>query len=72
MIMIPDLTDDKKMARQGRLSALYKARRETAEIARDYATRLFHSVEDADKWDIDSLTELLEEVRALTVMIKDQ
>lgn len=33
---------------------------------------MLHSVEDADKWDIDSLTELLEEVRALTVMIKDQ
>ena len=60
------------MARQGRLSALYKARRETAETARDYVTRMLHSVEDADKWDIDSLTELLEEVRAITLMVKGQ
>jgi len=70
--MIPDLSDEQKMARQGRLSALYKARRETAEKARDYATRLFHSVEDADKWDIDSLVDLLDEVKSLTVMIKEQ
>ena len=70
--MIPDLSDEQKMARQGRLSVLYKARRETAEQARDHATRLLHSVEDADKWDIDSLVDLLDEVKALTVMIKEQ
>ena len=70
--MIPDLSDEQKMAHQGRLSVLYKARRETAEKARDYATRLFHSVEDADKWDIDSLEELLKEVSTLTVMIKER
>jgi hypothetical protein len=70
--MIPDLSDDQKMARQGRLSALYKARKETADKARDHVARMLANVESSDQWDIDRLTELLEEVRALTVMMKDQ
>lgn len=70
--MIPDLTDSEKMARLGRLSALHKARREAAEKARDYASWMLGHLDDSDKWDVDSLSDALTEIKALTAMIKDQ
>lgn len=70
--MIPDLSDAEKMARLGRLSALNKARRERAEKARDYVSRMLANLDVSEKWDIDSLSELLTEIKALTAMIKDQ
>lgn len=70
--MIPDINDAEKMARLGRLSALHKARKERAEKARDYAVWMLGHLDESDKWDIESLSDALTEIKALTAMIKEQ
>lgn len=60
------------MARLGRLSALHKARREAAEKARDYVSRMLANLDESDKWDVESLSDLLTEIKLLTAIIKDQ
>ena len=69
--MIPDLSNDADMIRKGRLSALHKARKETAEQARDMCSRMLNHVDDSSLWDIDRLAELFREIQAINLMIDD-
>ena len=70
--MIPDLSDDSKMARLGRLSALYKARREAAQRLRDTLIPLLNSIEMQGKhWDVSGVTKLCDEINTLNRMIEE-
>lgn len=63
---LPDLSDDKRMAQVGRLSTLYKARREAAQRLRDKVVPMLNSIENgSDGWDVDGLAELAEHIREL-------
>lgn len=70
--MLPDLSDDKRMAQVGRLSVLYKARRETAQRVRDKVVPMLNSIENgSDGWDVDGLVELVEQIKELNRAIDD-
>ena len=70
--MLPDLSDDKRMAQVGRLSVLYKARRETAQRVRDKVVPMLNSIENgSDGWDVDGLVELVEQIQELNRAIDD-
>ena len=70
--MLPDLTDDKRMAQVGRLSVLFKARREAAQRVRDKVVPMLNNIEGGgDGWDVDGLVELVEEVRSLNHKIAE-
>lgn len=70
--MLPDLSDDKRMAQVGRLSVLFKARREAAQKVRDKVVPMLNSIEGGgDGWDVDGLTELVEEIRSLNQKIAE-
>lgn len=64
--MLPDLSDEKRMAQVGRLSVLFKARREAAQKVRDKVVPMLNSIEGGgDGWDVNGLVELVEEIQAL-------
>lgn len=70
--MLPDLSDDKRMAQVGRLSVLYKARREAAQRVRDKVVPMLNSIENgSDGWDVDGLVELVEQIKELNRAIDD-
>lgn len=69
--MIPDLSNTEEMARRGRLSALYKARAETAEKARDSAVRMLNNLDNSSVWEPSVLADYLTEIQLLTRMIND-
>jgi hypothetical protein len=59
------------MARKGRLSALYKARDETARKARDSASRMLNDIDSSLMWEPSVLADYLTEIQLLTRMIND-
>ena len=70
--MLPDLSDDKRMAQVGRLSVLFKARREAAQKVRDKVAPMLNSIEGGgDGWDVNGLVELVEEIQALNRAIAE-
>jgi predicted nucleic acid-binding protein len=69
--MIPDLSDEKEMARRGRLSALYKARQDTAEKARDIAVRMLNNLDNSAVWEPQVVADYFTEIQLLTQMIKE-
>lgn len=70
--MLPDLSDDKRMAQVGRLSVLFKARREAAQKVRDKVVPMLNSIEGGgDGWDVNGLVELVEEIQALNRAIAE-
>ncbi len=69
--MIPDLSDTEEMARRGRLSALYKARAETAEKARDSAVRMLNNLDNAYTWEPQVVADYFSEIQLLTRMIQE-
>ncbi len=71
MTMIPDLSDTEKLLRSGKLSALYKARQETAEKARDIAVRMLNNLDNSAVWEPSVLAEYFTEIQLLTQMIKE-
>jgi hypothetical protein len=70
--MLPDLSDDKRMAQVGRLSVLFKARREAAQKVRDKVVPMLNSIEGGgDGWNVNGLVELVEEIQALNRAIAE-
>ena len=70
--MLPDLSDDKRMAQVGRLSVLYKARREAAQRVRDKVVPMLNSIENGSEgWDVDGVAQLLRLIRQLNRAIDD-
>jgi sugar-specific transcriptional regulator TrmB len=69
--MIPDLSNETEMAREGRLSRLYRARAKTSEQARDMAARMLNHIEDSALWEIDKLADLFREIEELNLMIAE-
>lgn len=70
--MLPDLSDDKRMAQVGRLSVLFKARREAAQKVRDKVVPMLNSIENgSDGWDVVGLAELVEQIQELNRAIDD-
>lgn len=70
--MLPDLTDDVKMAHIGKMTVLRKARREVAKKLRDRLIPMLNSVEmEGDSWNVSGVVELVEEIHALNQAIAD-
>jgi hypothetical protein len=69
--MIPDLSNNEEMARRGRLSALHKARHETAEKARDCVSRMLNNLDNAAVWEPSVVSDYFTEIQLLTQMIKE-
>ena len=71
--MTPDLSDDQKMARIGRLTVLRKARRETAQKLRDSLLPMLNSIErEGDAWDVAGIVELVESIKEFNHLISEQ
>jgi hypothetical protein len=69
--MLPDLSDDKQMARVGRLSVLFKARRECAQALRDKLVPMLNSIETMNKaWDVDGVVELVDQIKEINAAIE--
>lgn len=70
---LPDLSDDKRMARLGRLSVLFKARREAAMKLRDKLVPMLNSIENMNSaWDVDGVVEIVDQIKALNHAIEEQ
>lgn len=70
--MLPDLSDEKRMARTGRLSVLFKARRETAQKLRDKLVPMLNSIENMNSaWDVDGVVELVDQIKELNAAINE-
>jgi hypothetical protein len=69
--MIPDLSSDEEMARRGRLSALHKARHDTAEKARDITVRMLNNLDNSAVWMPSVVADYFTEIQVLTQMIKE-
>lgn len=71
--MLPDLSDEKRMARLGRLSVLFKARREAAMKLRDKLVPMLNSIENMNgAWDVDGVVEIVDQIKALNQAIEEQ
>jgi hypothetical protein len=69
--MIPDLSNEAEMLKQGRLSALYRARGKCAEQARDMSARMLNDVGASATWDIEKLAGLFREIEQINLMIAE-
>lgn len=71
--MIPDLTNEARLAKIGRMTVLRKARREVAMKIRDLIVPMLNSMENGGMaWQIDGLTALVEELNQLNKLISEQ
>jgi hypothetical protein len=71
--VIPDLTDEARLAKIGRMTVLRKARRETAMKIRDLIVPMLNSMENGGMaWQIDGLIGLVEELNQLNKLISEQ
>lgn len=72
--MLPDLSDDKRMAQTGRLSVLFKARREAAQKLRDKLVPILNSIEGVggNVWDLEGVSLLLSDIQELNAEIERQ
>ena len=72
-MVIPDLSDTESMARVGRISTLYKARRKAAQELRDSLIPLLNSIErEGNHWDVSKIPDLVETIMALNKAIEEQ
>jgi len=71
--MIPDISNDDKMASIGRMTVLRKARREAAQKLRDRMVPLINNLErpSEGEWNLDGAKELIDEINALTAKIAE-
>ena len=71
--MLPDLSNDEKMARIGRLSVLRSARRDAAKRLRDTLIPILNKIEgnEANAWEVDGITDLVNEINELTAKINE-
>jgi hypothetical protein len=70
--MIPDISDDAKMAHIGRMTVLRKARRDVAKKLRDRLVPMLNAIELEDNsWDVEGIVELVDEIRALNQSIAE-
>lgn len=68
--MLPDISDTEKMARVGRLSTLYKARRKAAQELRNMLVPMLNNIEgDGDGWSVAGVPELVAEIEAINKAI---
>lgn len=71
--MIPDLTDEARLAKIGRMTVLRKARREVAMKIRDLIVPMLNSMENGGMaWQIDGLVGLVDELNQLNQLISEQ
>lgn len=70
--MIPDLSDEAKMAHIGRMSVLMSARRKAAKQLRDRIVPILNSIEmEGNHWDVSGVVELVEQIQALNKAIEE-
>lgn len=70
---LPDISDNEKMARTGRLSTLYAARRKAAQQLRDLLIPMLNSIEgDRAAWSVEGIPELVETITAINRAIEEQ
>lgn len=71
--MIPDISDEAKMAYVGRMSTLTKARREAGKKLRDKLIPMLNNLEGAggNGWQLDGVNELVAEINELTAKIAE-
>lgn len=71
--MIPDISDDEKMAHIGRMSVLSKARREAGKKLRDKLIPMLNNLEGigGNGWELDGVNELVAEINELTAKIQE-
>jgi hypothetical protein len=68
--MLPDISDDAKMARLGRLTALRKARRDAAQKLRYRVVPMLNNLEQPHgSWDVSGIVELVNEINELNQTI---
>lgn len=72
--MIPDLSDNEKMARVGRLSTLYKARRKAAQELRNLLIPMLNNIEGEHSWngDVSGIVSLVKTIQHLSDSINEQ
>jgi hypothetical protein len=72
--VIPDLSDNEKMARVGRLSTLYKARRKAAQELRNLLIPMLNNIEGehSGNWDVSGIVELVKTIQHLSDSINEQ
>lgn len=71
--MIPDLTDEARLAKIGRMTVLRKARRDVAMKIRDLIVPVLNAAEGGGlAWQIDGLTTLVDELNQLNKLIAEQ
>jgi len=71
--VIPDLTDEARLAKIGRMTVLRKARREVAMKIRDLIVPMLNSMENGGMaWQIDGLVGLVDELNQLNQLISEQ
>ena len=70
--MIPDLTDEVKLLHIGRMSVLYKARRDAARRLREKLVPMLNHIEgDREIWNVDGVVEMVAEINALNDAIAE-
>jgi hypothetical protein len=70
--MLPDTSDDAKMAFVGRLTVLRKARRDAAGKLRDILVPLLNSVEQRGvSWNVSGIVPLVDEINAINAAIDE-
>lgn len=70
---LPDISDNEKMARTGRLSVLYTARRRAAQQLRDLLVPMLNSIEgDRATWSVEGVPDLVDTITAINKAIEEQ
>lgn len=71
--MLPDLTDEARLAKIGRMTVLRKARRDVAMKIRDLIVPMLNSLESGGfAWQLDGLPMLVDELNQLNKLISEQ
>lgn len=70
--MLPDLSDTEKMAHIGRMSVLFRERRELAKKLRDKIVPMLNSLENSgDGWELDGVIDLVAQLNEINAKINE-
>lgn len=71
--MLPDLTNEARLVKIGRMTVLRKARREVAMKIRDLIVPMLNSMDNGGMaWRIDGIVDLVDELNQLNQLIAEQ
>lgn len=71
--MLPDTSDQEKMARIGRVTVLRKCRKDAAQKLRDRVVTMLNNIEQpAQHWDVSGIADLVNTIEEINTALEEE